>query len=166
MIMDKIKVMIVGLKGELGRKTALEIMKNKDMELINFTLSESNGTIKVGEKVINLVPSKGHQMIIEETNPDIVVDFTSEFEDIFIDNLKLYIENNISFVIGTVFPYGDQLNLEELISNSGSSALIINNIYSSGADFLVELTIHAIKFLFNNQEKGQIFEDDVILNLE
>jgi len=159
-----IDVMVVGLSTELGYKTALEVIKNHDTNLIKFTLGQNNGTIKVGETIINLVPPESHEMIIKEKRPDVIVDFTNEFEDVFQKNLKLYTKSNLSFVVGTILSYSDNLGIN--IDGSESSALVIDNVDKYDLDLLAEIAVNAAKFLFDNPEKGKIFEDDAVLDFE
>ena len=158
--------MVIGLKGELGHKTALEVIKNHNTKIIDFSLNENNETIKIGEKTINLVASKNHEMTIKETKPDIIVDFSSEFEIFFKDHLKLYAKNNVPFIVSTVFQDKSQLNLEKILEGSKSSVLVIDDVCRREVDYIAELTIHAIKFLFGNKGKSQIFEDDMVLDLQ
>lgn len=123
--MEKIRVMIAGLPGKMATLVAKYIEEAEDMELIGLALSEELGELEIVNKKILLRPLDWHRKIINETSPDIIVDFT--LPGSVIRNAKLYsCECGIPFVMGTTG--GDRKFLKKTVEQSDISAVIAPNM--------------------------------------
>lgn len=122
--MEKIRVMIAGLPGKMATLVAEHVARAEDMELLPFALSEELGEVSIAKQEISLKQVGWHHNIINETSPDIIVDFTLPRS--VNTNAELYCECKIPFVMGTTG--GDRELLKKTVEESSISAVIAPNM--------------------------------------
>ena len=145
--MEKIRVMVVGLLGDMATLFANHIEKTEDMKLVPFTLSEETGRIQIGQTAIWQIVLDWHESRLKEIAPDIIVDFT--FGSPLDRNVRLYCRCGIPFVVGVVPDTSDSLIIKE-VKKSNISAVV--------APGRVGVTLKAARFLADRKgKKGAVF---------
>lgn len=128
------KVMVSGIKGDMSSRIAKRAVHTDGYELVPVSLGSHNvginETVNVEGVQVRLIhpdhSESGIKQAVEEHGPFLAIDFTNH---IAADkNVLLYVENGISFVMGTT-----NINEEALIeavtrSDSGVSAVVAPNM--------------------------------------
>lgn len=142
----KIKVMIVGYDTGTPMANAAEkhISEADDIELMPFTFDQEG----LGDE----------EKWLRSTNPDIIIDPTSEFKSEFAKNIRIYCELKIPFIVESAQAKANDVDLEFVVFRSKISALVILRAYE-GSPSLENIT-EAVRFLVRNEERGIIFTED------
>ncbi len=154
----KIRVMVVGLITDISHEVVGRLPRH--IEVIDSSLADRDGKMMVGSKEIIFIAPESHERKLKELSPDVIIDFTSEFNLSFKDHISLYTALGIPFVTGLILTDNTEQNIESLVAGSESSSVIFKHTYEYNPDMQVELTINAIRFLMQNQVKGKVFDED------
>jgi 4-hydroxy-tetrahydrodipicolinate reductase len=145
----KIRVLIAGICGRMGQETAKAVYGADDMQIVGAC-----DVTDVGCDVRTVLPTlrETDAVIqgdlcdaIDETRPDVVVDFTSPSS--VMSNIRTSLERGVPIVVGTTGI--TQENLEELRALSakvGTPALIAPN-FAIGAVLMMKFAAEAAKYL-------------------
>ncbi len=145
---DKIRVVIAGVCGRMGQETARAVAEAGDMEIVgacdvtfvNCSLSDvvaqAEPNVKIGDEL---------GAVIDETRPDVVVDFTSPAS--VIRNIRVCLERKVPAVVGTTGITEDDLReLEHLSGLTNTPALIAPN-FAIGAVLMMKFAAEAAKHM-------------------
>jgi 4-hydroxy-tetrahydrodipicolinate reductase len=129
--MDKIKVMVNGLPGNVARKVVEHIQRDKRFTLIPYSLTGAEileSDYKVGTVNFELVRPDARDSQIEQIKktraPFLSVDFTHP--SAVNSNAEFYCQNRLPFVMGTTG--GDRKKLEQTVRSSSIPAVIAPNM--------------------------------------
>jgi 4-hydroxy-tetrahydrodipicolinate reductase len=129
--MEKIRVMINGIPGNLATILAGHILNDQRFELLERSLTGPEiqaHDLMIGNKSILLVRPDSHQAAIDDIRQEsgsfICVDFTHP--SAVNANAEFYCKNNLPFVMGTTG--GNRIRLEEMVRNSTIPAVIAPNM--------------------------------------
>jgi len=136
--------MIVGCGTPLANAAEKYISEANDMELVPFTFDQEG----LGDK----------EEWLRSINPDIIIDSTSEFKPEFAENIRLYCELKIPFIVESAQAEANDDDLEFVVFRSEISGLVILRAYS-GSPILTGIT-EAVRFLVKNEKKGAIFTEE------
>ncbi len=129
--MNKIKVMVNGIPGNVAVNIARHILNNKNFELILHSLTGPEITqseYSIDTVAINLIKPDVREgelkNIIEKEKLFITVDYTHPSAVNM--NAEFYCRNNLPFIMGTTG--GDRKLLKETVTSSSISAVIAPNM--------------------------------------
>ena len=146
--MEKMRVMVIGLPGEMATLFANHIEKTEDMKLVPFTLAEEPGMVRIGDVEVWEIAPVWHESRLKEIAPDIIVDFTPSLESVK-QNVKLYCRCGIPFLIRNLV--ADMELVSQTVKTSNVSAVVTR----AGT---LEVVLKAIRFLVDRKgEKGAVF---------
>ena len=147
-----IKVGVVGALGKMGKEVIKAVLNADDMELVMavdiFNEGLDIGSV-VSSKECGVIIKTNISESIEETNPDVIIDFTQPAS--IYEHVCLYIEKKIKSVIGTTGLSDEQIkNIREKSLKNNTSCLIAPN-FSTGAVLLMMFAKQAARY-FSNAE--------------
>lgn len=149
--MEKIRVMVNGLPGNMAAETAAHILKENRFTLLPYALTGPEITEKtctVNGHRITLFGPENRDAILEETQrPDVTVDYTHPTA--VNANADWYCRKGLSFVMGTTG--GDRKKLTETVLHSEVCAVIAPNMAKQIVAFQAMMAYAADHFpgLFN-----------------
>jgi len=129
--MDRIKVMINGLPGNMASNVANLIIADQRFDLISHSLTGPEITArqhKISDITINLIRPDEREQAISEIKMNegdfIVIDYSHP--SAVNGNAECYCEHNLPFVMGTTG--GDRQLLENTVTDSSATAVIAPNM--------------------------------------
>jgi len=132
--MSKLKVIITGVAGKMGRMLVNKIVKDKDLQLIGGVDIKEVGrdigeVAEVGELGIKVVDKL--VCLLEETSPEVILDFTCS--EVAYKHILTAVKNHIPIIVGTTgIPLAKLQALKEEIENANIGVIIAPN-FSIGA---------------------------------
>ena len=139
-----IKVGVVGAFGKMGREVVSAVLADDDLSLgcavDKFGVGEHLGPVTVVNDI---------KKAIDETHPDIMVDFTQP-STIF-ENIKIYQSLTTRAVIGTTGLSDSQIEQIKTMSRNNDTGILIAPNFSIGAVLMMKFSALAAKY-FDNAE--------------
>jgi len=138
--------MVVGLPGKAISMVAEEVTRQDSMELLNFTLGNEPKKFRVnGSEIVQIEPRLRKQKLAESC-PDVAVDFTPRAETArFRDNVALYREHDICFVVGE--------DRDFIVRKAKVPVAIVPNVRRESCYLIIPLVLRAIRLL--SKRSGQ-----------
>ncbi|HZK43623.1 MAG TPA: 4-hydroxy-tetrahydrodipicolinate reductase [Syntrophomonadaceae bacterium] len=144
---DKIRVVITGVLGKMGKETVQAVIDDKDLELV--AVVDIRGKDEPIATIINGGPDDIYiqndlEMVIEKEKPDILIDFTNP-QAVF-NNAKTALKNRLTCIIGTTGLNDVELKqLEKMaIENEVGIAIIPN--FAIGAVLMMKFAQEAAQY--------------------
>ncbi|VBB08033.1 dihydrodipicolinate reductase signature [Lucifera butyrica] len=143
-----IRVMVCGAYGKMGREVIKAVYRDEQLSLVGAVDVKSNfddvgdliGVAKTGIPVGNDL-----QTVINETKPQVMVDFTNPVS--VLNNIRLAIKNGVCPVVGTTGLTENNISeIRELCLQTKVNAIISPN-FSVGAVLMMKLSQEAAKYL-------------------
>jgi len=126
--MVKIKVLVNGANGKMGRETVTAVLKEADLELV--------GQADIGDNLAE---------IIVETNANVVIDFTRP--DSAMKNVKTILESKVHAVVGTTGLTDKNLEeIKKLCANNKVNCIVAPN-FAVGAVLMMKFAQEAVKYM-------------------
>jgi dihydrodipicolinate reductase len=154
-----IRVLVCGAYGKMGREVLKAVYKDEQLSIVgavdvNSDFADIGDLIGVGKTGVNV--GNDLQMVINETKPQVMVDFTNPSS--VMNNIGIALKNGVCPVVGTTgITEKDVNDLRELCKKNKVNALISPN-FSIGAILMMKLTQEAAKF-FPNVEIIELHHD-------
>lgn len=142
--MDKIRVLVTGACGQMGRYVARAVSEAKDMELagavdpagIDHDIGEIALGHPMGVKVAGHLPAA-----LDQVKPDVMIDFTHP--DVVMDNLTVALKASVPCVVGTTgFSDTDIKVVERMCKRHGVPCVVAPN-FSLGANLMMRFAAEA-----------------------
>ena len=147
-----IRVGVTGAIGKMGKEVVKAIYEASDTELVCAVDIIEEGK-DIGElvlnKTVNVKIQKDIKKAIEQSKPDIMIDFTSPA--IIFENAKTYLNNGVIPVIGTTGLQDEQIDELKKLSKEKNLACFIAPNFTTGAVLMMMFSKMAAKY-FNNAE--------------
>ncbi len=147
-----IKIGVVGALGKMGKEVVNAVLNAEDTKLV-FASDIFNEGIDIGavtgSKPCGVCIKSDIEKAIDETNPDIIIDFTQP--SVIYEHVCLYMGKKIKSVIGTTGLNDEQINNLKLLSEKNSTGCLIAPNFSTGAVLLMMFAKQASKY-FSNAE--------------
>lgn len=147
--MERIKIMLNGLPGNVSKVIARHAMKDPRVELLPYTLTGPEidaASVRINDMDFELIHPDDRQARIREIisleAPLICVDFTHPLA--VNDNAVFYAEHRLPFVMGTTG--GDRDKLSESVTQSTISAVIAPNMAKQIVGFQALMAFAAENF--------------------
>lgn len=145
--MDKIRVLVAGAYGRMGREVVKAVVAQDDLELV-AAVDRAGGGEDIGE-----VCGLGHLGLPVETDltaglkntaPAVMVDFTSPLT--VMDNIKAALEAGVAAVVGTTGLTEENLDeISELAARTGRGVIVAPN-FALGAVLMMRFAQEAAKY--------------------
>jgi len=143
-----IRVLVCGAYGQMGREVLKAIHKDDQLTIIGAVdirsdFADVGDLIGVGK--IGVTVGNDLQTVINETKPQVMVDFTSPAA--VMNNIRIAINNGVCPVVGTTgLTEQDIEEVRTLVAKTKVNAIIAPN-FSIGAVLLMRLAQEAAKYL-------------------
>lgn len=153
--MDKIKVIVNGACGKMGKEVIKTVFNQEDMSLVGAVdtscVSSDIGDITgIGQK--GLLVTNDLAFAIKKTGADVVVDFT--VPKVVMSSIKIAAENGAHSVVGTTGISEEDLNtIKTLCEKTKTNTLVAPN-FAIGAVLMMKFSSEAAKFM----PKAEIIE--------
>jgi len=148
--MAKIKVLVNGAAGKMGREVVKAVSKEKDLELVGAVdiaeIGVDAGSL-VGINPMNVEVSRDLDKTIKMTKPDVVVDFTHP--NVAMDNTRAILNNKVNAVVGTTgFAEENLKEIKKLCSLNKVNCIVAPN-FAVGAVLMMKFAKQASRVLPN-----------------
>ncbi len=148
-----------GAYGKMGCEVLKAVHKDEELSIVGAVDIKSD-FIDVGELIgignIGITVGNDLQKVINETKPQVMVDFTRP--ESVLNNIRLAINNGVCPIVGTTgLSEDDVKELQKLCEQTGVNAIISPN-FSIGAILMIKLAQEAAKF-FPNVEIIELHHD-------
>jgi len=142
-----IRIMVCGAYGKMGREVLKAVHKDEQLSVVGAVDIQSDFA-DVGELIgagkIGVIVGNDLQTVINETKPQVMVDFT--VPEAAMPNIRIAITSGVCPVIGTTGISTADLNeVRELCTRHKVNALIAPN-FSVGALLMMQLAVDAAKY--------------------
>lgn len=143
-----IKVVVAGALGKMGQESCKAITNADSMALVgvvdNRLIGTEIGPI-IGKPDLDVKISDSLLKVIEETNPDVLVDFTRP--GVVQGNIEIAINNGLRTVVGTTGMSMPEINkFIKMAAEKGIGGLIAPN-FAIGALLMIKFASEAAKYL-------------------
>jgi len=142
--MDRIKVLVAGANGKMGKQVVQMILSDKELEYVGgVDISQDDSLLNFGSKKIY---SSLNEAIINE-KPDVLVDFTRP--DSVKENIEIAIKMGVSPVVGTTgLSLDDVSYLDKLAIESEIGGIVAPN-FAIGAILMMRFASMAARYMPN-----------------
>lgn len=147
---DKIKVIVVGAGGRMGREVVKLVLQDEELELaaaVNRSGAGTDAGKLVGLEPCGVLVEDQLEKTLSEVEADVMVDFTTP--QYAYDHASLAISHGIRPVMGTTGYTPEQIKeLDKQCQSQGIGGLIAPN-FSIGAILMMKFAAQAAKYLPN-----------------
>ncbi len=142
------KIVVNGACGRMGQEVVKTVINESDDMLVGVC-DHSN----IGQNIMEILSldhealfiEKDLSEIIKETDPDVIIDFTTP--SVVMENIKTGLENRVSMIVGTTgITDVDLKSIEEMCEKNRVNALIVPN-FAIGAILMMRFAAEAAKYL-------------------
>ena len=142
--MASIKVVISGATGKMGVETVAAVSKETDLELVGGSCKQDRGPT-LGAPYGTVIPlSTDLESLLEQTQPDVVVDFTNAA--VAMDVAAKAAARSINIVMGASGLSEDQLKQLDAMANDNGVGIIVAPNFALGAIVLKKLAEQAAPY--------------------
>lgn len=143
----KIKVVVAGALGKMGLETLKAVIREGDLELVGAIDVKANGeqvASLIGEADSPVILSNDLEAVIEESTPDVLIDFTNP-QSVF-NNTRIALKRGIYCVVGTTGLNEVELKqLEKLALEKQIGVAVIPN-FAIGAVLMMKFAREAARY--------------------
>lgn len=144
---DRIRVIVAGALGKMGRETLKAVNADNDLELVGAAdVKFADASIKVDKLVedLNIPCYPDLERLITEVKPDVMVDFTNP--QVVFNNVKIALQNKVTCVVGTTGLKEMELEqLEKLAYENERGVAVIPN-FAIGAVLMMKFAREAAEY--------------------
>jgi len=145
--MERIKVLVSGCCGRMGREVVKTILKDRELSLVAAVDRVNNGNdigVTLGLEPVGVKINQDLAVALRETAPEVMVDFTTPVT--VMANIRLALAAGAHTVVGTTGISNDDLReIEGLCLRYGSNALVAPN-FAIGAILMMRFAAEAAKY--------------------
>jgi len=144
---EKIRVVVAGACGRMGRETCKAVSGAEDMEIVGACdvslVGSSLADIVEGAPLVRVQDNL--EAVISDAKPDVIVDFTTPV--VVIDNIRKAVRSGTAIVVGaTGVTPKDVAAEDEVARKTGVGILIVPN-FAIGAVLMMKFAEEAAKYL-------------------
>lgn len=148
MVINKIRVAVVGACGRMGREVVKAVIAEDDMEIVGALDMKNSGADigpLIGLEPIGVEVERNLGRLLMEKEVDVVVDFTGP-ETVY-KNIKTVLDNRVRAVVGTTGLLTEQL--KEISSRAETEGLgvVVAPNFAIGAVLMMKFAAQAAKYL-------------------
>lgn len=146
---ERIRVAVLGACGKMGREVVNAVNNAPDTVLVGAcdtafagrSLSET-----IGVPGIDITIEPDFRTMLEQSKPDVIVDFAKPF---VMNNIKLAMENGAVPIIGTTGQTQLELDEMEKVARSTGTGVIVAPNFAIGAILMMKFAAEAAKYMPN-----------------
>ncbi len=142
-----IKVIVNGAHGRMGSTVVSAVVNDKDLQLVGAV--DIVGGMDAGDKAgcgkTGVIISTDLQKTIDETKPDVMVDFTQPA--VVFGTASLALKNGVSPVIGTTGLSDEQKAQLDKIAKENNTPCFIAANFAIGAVLMMKFAVEAAKYM-------------------
>jgi 4-hydroxy-tetrahydrodipicolinate reductase len=143
-----IKVIVCGAYGKMGREVLKAVHNDKELTLVGAVDINSTGVDAgelIGASKLGVLTGNDLNQVIQETKPDVMVDFTNPAS--VMANIRVALEKGVRPVVGTTGLTEEHVTeVQKLCQASKLGALIAPN-FAIGAILMMKMAQEAAKYL-------------------
>ena len=146
--MEKIRVVVSGAYGRMGREVMKTVSAQEDLSLVGAVDKAGVGTdvfALTGVGGTGVVISSNLTETLQKTKPDVVVDFTTPL--VVKENIKAILESGVNGVIGTTGLTEENLAEMAALTDQAGKGLLIAPNFAIGAVLMMRFAKEAAKYL-------------------
>ncbi len=130
-----ISVAVTGASGRMGSKIIKTILEQEDMKIVSaveasnapFVGEDAGEVIGAGTIGVEITPADKLKEVLEETKPDVLVDFT--IANAAVETIKTAAESGVNLVVGTTGFSDEQLNwIDRVVEKNKVKTVIAPNM--------------------------------------
>jgi len=144
---DKLKVVITGIGGKMGRAMFSGLVREPDIEVVGGVdpryPGEDMGTL-AGLEPVNIFVSSDLQTVFNEKRPDIMLDFTKP--DSAAENVRIALKNKVSCIIGTSGLSKFDLEQIEIDAKENDTPVLVVPNFALGAILMMRFAQETSRF--------------------
>jgi 4-hydroxy-tetrahydrodipicolinate reductase len=157
---EKIKVVVAGPRGRMGREAVKMVSENEGFELVGVLDIKNEGRnlseIDAEFQNINSTIYTDVKRVLSETKPDVLIELT--VPEAAFQNAKTALELNVRPVIGTTGLSQDELTELKNIANEKNIGCIVAPNFAIGAVLMMKFSQMAARY-FQNVEIIELHHD-------
>ncbi|HEY8345316.1 MAG TPA: 4-hydroxy-tetrahydrodipicolinate reductase [Bacillota bacterium] len=146
--MEKIRVVVSGAYGRMGREVMKAVSAQEDLSLVGAVDKAGVGTnvsVLTGVGGTEVVISSNLPETLQKTKPDVVVDFTTPL--VVKENIKAILEAGVNGVIGTTGLTEENLTEIAALTEQAGKGLLVAPNFAIGAVLMMRFAKEAAKYL-------------------
>lgn len=132
----------------MGREVVKAILREEDLHLVGAVDTSNNGidiAVLAGLEPCGVPVAQNLPRVLQETAPDVMVDFTTP--ETVVENMKLAVENKVNLVVGTTGISPEEIrHIDELARAAGVGVVIAPN-FAIGAILMMRFAAQAARYL-------------------
>lgn len=144
---NRIRVIVVGALGKMGRETLKAVSVDEELELVgaaDVKFAEAGGdTDKILEE-FNIPCYSDLERLIKEVKPDVMVDFTNP--QVVFNNVKTALKNGVTCVVGTTGLKEMELEQLERLAEEKEAGLAVIPNFAIGAVLMMKFAREAAEY--------------------
>lgn len=142
------RIIVNGACGRMGNEVVKTVVNDTEDQLVG-AFDQKN----IKEDIIAELGLKGYEILIQDnleqlindSNPDVIIDFTSP--EIVMDNIEIGLKSNVHMIVGTTgITEADMKKIKNLSENNDANILVAPN-FAIGAVLLMEFAREASEYL-------------------
>ncbi|SHH06180.1 dihydrodipicolinate reductase [Thermosyntropha lipolytica DSM 11003] len=156
---NKIRVIVAGALGKMGRETLKAVNADKELELVgaaDVKFSDANMKEEGILAGLNIPCYPDLERLINEVKPDVMVDFTNP-QAVF-GNAKIALQNKITCVIGTTGLKDIELEQLEKLAYANETGVAVIPNFAIGAVLMMKFAREAAEY-FSDVEIIELHHD-------
>ncbi|MEG0797319.1 MAG: 4-hydroxy-tetrahydrodipicolinate reductase [Acidaminococcaceae bacterium] len=140
-----IRVVVNGALGRMGSEVVRTVVQAQDMDLVGAVDAMGAGkTVSLGSDGSFLSVTTELKSTLENTQPDVVVDFTRP--DVVMQSLRIVLGLGIVAVVGTTGFSKEDLNELDLLAQAKATGILIAPNFALGAILMMKVACEAAKY--------------------
>ncbi len=157
--MEKIRVLVSGASGRMGREVVKAVIKDPDLELVaavdKMHLGQDIG-LSIGQEELGIKVQADLQRALQQDKPKVMVDFSTPMT--VMENIRLAGTAKVNAVVGTTgFSQADLTEVADLTKKQGFNVLVAPN-FAIGALLMMQFSKIAAQY-FPNVEIIELHHD-------
>lgn len=155
----KIKVVVVGADGRMGREVVKSVLAEEGLSLVGAVDARNQGLdigILAGVNPCGILLAGNLGRVLEETRADVVVDFTTP--DHVMNNLAVVLKHRVNMVVGTTGISEENIDEIDILAKEAGVGVIIAPNFAIGAILMMKFSVEAAKH-FPNVEIIELHHD-------
>ncbi len=151
--MTKLNILVHGALGKMGQTVVKTVCQHPEFNLIGAVdVKANNGQLELPDGLGKVPLSDNLQSVLEDSKPDVMVDFTQH--DSTMPAVRLAAKQGINLVIGTTGLSQEELDEIDTLSRNHNTGAIVASNFSLGAVMMM----HLAKIASRHFEYAEIIE--------
>lgn len=132
----------------MGREVVKAVLGEEDLQLVGALDHSNNGMdigILAGVEACGVTVAQNLPRVLQETAPDVMVDFTTPVA--VLENMKLAIENKVNVVVGTTGVNAEEIKVVDNLAREAGVGVLVAPNFAVGAILMMKFAAQAARYL-------------------